>query len=356
LPISSVDTFFACSLMVILVVSGMAALTRVVQPYLNNLSAENDFEYFREISENFLLSMGEPHNWGNAVDSTLTSFGLASNPLRPYELDIDKVSRLNNQNMFSISYRDILAGLGFEDSTLKLKINSLFRVQISLASKLDGGNETVYVFQVSTGKSGSQISTQLQCYTVIGNHVENSTSSTDNSVASIIVSLPNSLVGSALFLVHARAEANTQLVAFGTYSFAHNTDNPQSNGTYLRLSPLNYALNVSFKYPNVEVSNAFVFTYTYQFNLTKTVEQNQTEKYDIPNLLDSSPTILVLNGKNDTTSFIEWVSYPQLPLEIGVDPNSITPSRTIVLAYPVIIDSGLYELVGYFQHVGNQDV
>lgn len=355
MPISSVDTFFACSLMVILVVTGMAALTKVVQPYLNNLSEVNDLEHFKEISENFLLSRGDPTHWGSTADSTIASFGLASNSLRPYELDIDKVTRLNNQNVFSISYSDILAGLSFEDTTLKLKINSLFRIQISLASRLDGENETVYTFQVSTEKSGSQISAQLQCYTVIENHVENSTSSTDKGVAFITVSLPNSLEGSGLFLVHARAKANAQLIAFSTYSFGHNSDNPQSNGTYLRLSPLNHALNVSFKYPNLEVSNAFAFTHNYQFNLTKTVEKNQTEKYDIPNLLDPSPTILVLNGKNDTTSFIEWVAYPQLPLEIGADFHSITPSRTIVLTYSVIIGSGLYELVASFQHVGNQN-
>lgn len=64
MPASSVDTFFACSLMVILTVSAMVGTAKVVQPYINDLSAMNGVERYRGLAEYILLSAGNPSNWG----------------------------------------------------------------------------------------------------------------------------------------------------------------------------------------------------------------------------------------------------------------------------------------------------
>ena len=115
-------------------------------------------------------------------------------------------------------------------------------------------------------------------------------------------------------------------------------------------------MNVSFQYPNVEVSNAYVLAYNYHFNLSQDASGNQTTQYSIPHLLEASPMILVLNGNNVSTSFAEWTTYPQVPLEIGADFSDLTTrSKAVALTYIMSINSVLYESVITCRIVQNYD-
>ncbi|MDH5495406.1 MAG: hypothetical protein OEY24_06875 [Candidatus Bathyarchaeota archaeon] len=107
MPTSSVDTFFACSLMVILIVSAMVGTAKIVQPYLNDLSNMNGVERHKGLVEYLLLSTGEASDWGKTTDNIPTVFGLASETRQPYELDLDKVSRLNRQHLLNYLPRNI---------------------------------------------------------------------------------------------------------------------------------------------------------------------------------------------------------------------------------------------------------
>ena len=357
MPASSVDTFFACSLMVILIVSAMVGTAKVMQPYINDLSNMNGMERCRGLAEYLLLSTGKPSNWGKMADIAPTAFGLASETQRPYELDLDKVSRLNNNSIHSITYQEISAALGTKDISLNIKIHPLFEVSINLVSNQSGETETTYTFQVSTSKSGFPVSAWLQCYTVVETYSNNVSSSTgSNGVDLVNATLPNSPNGMALFMVFAKAKANSRMMAFNVHSFSHNSETPEPNGTFLQLSPLNYALNVSFQYQTVEISNAYVFTCNYHFNLSQIAAGNQTVEYSIPHLLDVSPMMLVFNGNNGSTSFAEWTAYPQLPLEIGADFGDLTTmSKTAALTYIVSINSVLYESIITCRSVQNYD-
>jgi len=166
MPTSSVDTFFACSLMVILIVSAMVGTAKIMQPYLDNLSHINGVGRHKGFVEYLLLSTGEAPDWGKIADSVPTAFGLASETRQPYELDLDKVSRLNSDNIYSITYSEILGALGTKDISLNIKIHPLFEVSIILISSQTGETETTYTFQISTSKSGFPVVSQLQCYAV----------------------------------------------------------------------------------------------------------------------------------------------------------------------------------------------
>ena len=357
MPASSVDTFFACSLMVVLIVSAMVSTTKIVQPYLTDLANMNGVERYRGFAEYLLLGTGSPSNWGRVEDVTPTAFGLASETQPPYALDIDKVSRLNGNNVYSITYQEILAALGTTDVSFNIKIRPLFEVFINLNSNQTNGANTTYNFQITTSKSGSPVLAWLQSYAIVGTYIDSVSSSTDsNGASSADVNLPNSQNGTALLLVLAKAKADSQIVSFNVYSFGHNSEAPEPNGTFLQPSPLNHVLNVSFLDPDVNVSNAYVFTYSYNFNLTQTASGNQTVEYNVPDLLEACPMMLVLNGNNGSTSFAEWTAYPQLSLEIGADfGDLITRSKAVALTHVVSINSALYEFVitcrgvqGYF--------
>lgn len=333
--------------MVILIASAMVGTAKVVQPYLSNLANANGVERYRGLAEYLLLSTGSPSDWGKMKDAIPSAFGLASQSHQPYELDLDKVSRLNGDNAYAVAYSEILAALGTKDISLNMKIRPLFEVSINLTSSQSGANQTIYSFHVSTSKSGYPVSAWLQCYAVVETYVYDVSSSTaSDGVGVVNAALPDSLNGTALFVVFAKAKAYSQTMSLNAFSFGHNSAAPQPNKTFLQLSPLNQTLNVSTQHPTMEVLNAYVFTYDYRFSLTQTATGNQTLEYSIPHLAEASPTMLVLNGKNGSTPFAEWTTYPQLPLEVGADFSDLTTSsQAVALTYVVSLNSVLYEAV-----------
>jgi len=239
-------------------------------------------------------------------------------------------------------YPQILEAFGVHDVALRMEIKPLFDLSADLISNSTTGDETTYTFEITTKKSELPISAQLSCYVISKNYVDNVISSTSSSGSgSVSVTIPNSANGTALLISFAKVE--TQIGAFNVYSFSHNSSTPEPNGTFMKLNPLNYTLNVSFLYPN-EVLKAQIFTYNYTFETTSIAEDNQTAEYHFPRLLDASPMILVITGANGSSVFAEWVSYPQLPIDVGADLSGLDAAAKIVsLTFIVNVNSALYE-------------
>jgi len=344
MPASSIDTILACSIMIILATSAMAVTSITLNPYLNGLSHKNDIERYQQLARYILLNPGKPSNWGSTPEVVPSSFGLAlANSSHPYQLDVDKVSRLKSENVYSLTYPQILEAFGVRDVALRIEIKPLFDLSVDLASNSTEENETAYTFGIVTKKSELPISAQLGCYVISKDYVDDVASSTSsNGNGSVSVTIPNSANGTALFVSFAKVE--TQIVAFNVYRFSHNSSTSKPNGTFMKLNPLNHTLNVSFSYPNEEVLRAQAFTYNYTFEINQIAGDNQTAEYRFPRLLDASPMILAITGLNGSSTFAEWVSYPQLPIEIGADLNGLDAAAKIVsLTFIVIINLALYE-------------
>jgi hypothetical protein len=315
-----------------------------IRPSLNQLSHANDIERYQELAKYILLNPGTPANWGSMPEVVPSSFGLASaNSLQPYQLDIDKVSRLNGENAYSITYLQLFEAFGVRDVALRIEVEPLFQVNSSLISTSKEENNRTYNFEILTTKSELPVSAKLSCYVISKNYVERRFSSTSsNGTGSVSFTIPNSANGTALLVSFAKIE--TQIVAFNVYSFSHNSSStPKPNRTFMNLNPLNYTLNASFLYPNEQVLRAQAFSYNYTFQLTNTSSGNQTAEYGLPHLLDSSPMIIVITGSNGSSSFAEWTSYPQLPLEMGANLSGLDAASKIVsLTYTVTINFALY--------------
>jgi len=347
-PSSSIDTFLACSIMITLALSAIVGTSRLMTSYLSDLSHKDDAQRLRQLASYLLLGTGTPSSWGQMKETLPSSLGLAkAGASLPYELDIDKVSRLNSGNIYSLTYAELWEAFGVKDIAFQIEVKTLFELSINPISNSTLGNQTIYEFEVVTRKSGMPIPANLSGYAVIENFVDNVTSSTSSSgVGAFSVSIPNSVNGTALLLVFAKAQVNPQMVSFNTYAFSQNSPAPSPNGTFVRLSPLNHVLNASLVYSTTEILKAQVFTFNYNFSLTEKAQGVQSVEYFIPHLLDSSPMIMVLTGYNGSTSFAEWVSYPQLPLQVGANFNeSIAGSQIVTLSHIVAINFALYEVV-----------
>lgn len=348
MPASTVDTFLACSIMILLVLSVITGAAKLMSPYLNSFSHRNDALRFQQLGSHILLNPGTPPNWGQRRGVTPSVLGLAKeSSVVSYELDIDKISRLNDENAFSITYLELWESLGIKDVAFQIEVKTLFEVSIELLSSETQNSQTIYEFRVVTDKGGIPVPSSLSGYVVIKSFVNKTSSFTSTSgTGTITVGIPNSINGTALLLVFAKAKANPRILAFEAYAFSHNSTSPLPNGTFTRLSPINHVLNVSFTYPNIEIQKAQVFTFNYNFSLSLQAQGVQSVEYVIPRLLDSSPMIMVLTGYNSSTSFTEWVSYPQLPLSIGADfSQSTAGSKTVSQNHLVTINFALYEVV-----------
>ena len=335
--------------MIVLASSAMAITSITLNPYLNELSHKNDVERYQQLAKYILLNPGTPPNWGSAPEVIPSSFGLAlANSSHPYQLDVDKVSRLNGENAYSLTYPQILEAFGVRDVALRIEVEPLFGLSVDLVSNSTEENETTYTFEITTKKSGLPISAQLSCYVVSKDYVDNVLSSTSSSGnGSVSVTIPNSANGTALLISFAKVE--THIVAFNVYSFSHDSSTPKPNRTFMRLNPLNYTLNVSFSYPNEEILRTQVFTFNYTSEMTQIAGDDQTAEYHFPRLLDASPMIMTITGSNGSSIFAEWVSYPQLPIEMGADLSGLDAAAKIVsLTFIVNVNLALYEFTMKF--------
>lgn len=338
MPASSIDTFFACTLIVAVVVVSMAATTMVVAPHLNSMQDLNEEEYLQKIVEHVIVNSGNPVDWGQNQSITPEAFGLAKEGAVSYELDADKVSRLNSQNSFALGYLEMLEALRLENVALRYSFSQIMDVSVSLDSNVTVEGSTNYTFTLSVSRDQAPVATRLQCYAIANNFLNYTSSSTSsNGQGTVDVEIPNDSNGTALLIVFARAPYDNRVTAQTVYAFGHLVSEPSPNNTFLGLSPLDNTLQVDSNVSGVSLVTAYEFSYSYESALTPT----SNETYTIPTCLDSSPKVLAVTGWNGSTFFIEWTTYPQVPLAMGAN---FEDAECFSFNYVVIIDETFYRL------------
>jgi hypothetical protein len=347
MPTTAIDTFFACTLIVAIAVISTVYIVGTMQTQIESTQNLNQESYLRGIADHIVTGYGIPLNWGTTI-AIPTNLGLSlysSDNL--YELEIDKITRLNDQNQYALSYIEALTGAKISNIAFGLSLSQMLSIDVTLSSNNTIGDVTEYTFQVAVSQEAGPVKANLHCYalaTDFTTDVNNVTSSSGNG--SITIEVPNSSTGPALLIVFAQTSLDERLCAYTVYSFAHLSDSSEPNGTFLNLSPLNNTLNLQFNYTGEAIEKAYAFSYDYSTNLTST--SNTT--FSIPDFVDNSPIIIAVQGLNNTVNFIEWVSYPQIPLTFG---GSFSNSSAHVFVYTVTIDKVLYRLTLRFGDVVN---
>ena len=342
---TTVDTLLSCFVMVTLILTSMVGVYTVVHPFLQEQQSWYKTQVNKELAEYILFEPGHPVNWGADFTASLSFFGLAEyGSTTPYELDIDKVSRLNSENVYNVSFLEVFSALGTQDKPFRITVKPVFDISVNLTSKQEGLTNTIYHFQVNTEKSSLPIAADLCCYAVFSDQVASNTSSTSAAgTGSVEVTLLNEGGGTALFIVIAEADSKT--TSYAVYPFAHQSSgNPHSRGAYATLSPVDYMLRVNLASEEDRVSHATVFTYSEWSSLAEINESQTTMFYAVPHLLDVGPMVLVGTGSNGTTSFAEWTVYPQVPVVFGssfAGENDLLDSYAF--RYLVTINSAVYE-------------
>ncbi|HDM88849.1 MAG TPA: hypothetical protein ENG65_02520 [Candidatus Bathyarchaeota archaeon] len=343
---SSLDTLFATSIMICLVLFSMIGAFTAIRPLLDAPSYDWKRTDLR-LAEYLLSNEGSPSDWGEGIYKTLIKFGLARRDAqRPYVLSIDKVTRLNAANRDHIDPLEAFKALNIADKPFQIVIRPLFNVTVNSVSITEGESEVTYRFKISTARFNLPVAAQIKCYAVIGDQIiECSSSTSESGVGEIKFSLTKSLSGTALLVIFAKVEPD--VLSYTVYSFIHNSEgSPNEAGSYASLSPLNYTLRAYLKDPSKRILYAKVLTYNYQFNLTMIENASLTQTFIVPRILDKSVMILVGTGLDADSSeyFAEWVSYPQVPLRFGLN---FTGEYHLTNAYSsrflVTVNSATYE-------------
>lgn len=347
IPAISIDTFFACTLIIAVALTATAFLVETLQTNIVSTQDLNKESYLKNIADTIVTGCGSPADWGSSTTSP-SSFGLAyTNASNVYTLDADKISRLNNQNIYSISYFDAFKAARLNNIALGITVTQMLQISISCSGNTTVGDQTTYDFEVSVSQNSAATATNLHAYVVAYDFLGEAYGETSNSGSgNFSIQIPNSSNGTALLVVLARAKSDDRLTACETFSFTHLTGESLPNHTFMGLSPLNNTLTLTPNYANTTIGEAYAFSYTYQSNLTSTSENT----YAIPNFLDNSPIILVVSGSNQSTYFAEWISYPCVPLSFGAD---FSNSEENVFVYIVAIRGAFYKLTLTFGDVVN---
>ena len=157
-------------------------------------------------------------------------------------------------------------------------------------------------------------------------------------MADVTVQIPSAATGNAMLIVFARASFDDRITSYAIYNFQNSTQESAPSNNILTLTPLNYTLSFTTNSTDLTIQNGYVFSYSYQQNLTS---MQGTTQYLIPTIIDKSPFVIVLCGFNNGTYFQEWTSYPQVPLKAG---SNFENSEQNVFSYIVTINDVLYKV------------
>lgn len=339
MPSISIDTFFACTLMVSVVIIATVSVTGTMMTRIDGWKNLNEESYLKAIADNMLSSAGTPSNWGSDPNVKPEEFGLATNSLTsPGELDSDKVCRLNTENDFALSYTDILNAARLTDLAMRISISQMMNIDVSLLSNSSQADSTAYTFRITVSQDSGPTASTLHCYVIARDFLQDQYSSTStDGIGYAGFQVPNDSNGTAALVVFARANQDPMMTAYTVQPFAHLSNEPLPDNTFLDLSPLNCTLHLTTKFLNTTLAGSYALSYTYQANLT---EDSNTSRA-IPRILDSSPIVLVVTGLNGSDFFAEWTAYPQTPFQTGADFNN---SESHAFSYLVTIKDTLYKL------------
>ncbi len=338
MPTSSFDTFFACTIIVAVALIGTAFLGSTMQTRIASTQDINKDSYLKAIADRIVTNPGSPTDWGTK-SALPVDFGLASNSsFSPYELDIDKICRLNNLNNYSLSYPELSNASKLNNLALGIRVSQLITVKIQQSSNFTEGGVTSFSFTVSTSIDSKPTSADLHSYVAADTYLtEINSTIPDMGVGNVTIQIPTAKTYNALLIIFARSSVDERLTSYAIYNFAHSTQESTPSSTILALSPLDYTLSLNDSSPGLTVQDKHVFSYSNQ----QTISSNTSSQTPFPKLIDKSPIVLVVCGFNGTDQLQEWTAYPQVPLRIGAN---FEGSEQNIFSYIVSVNGVLFRL------------
>ncbi|MCW4024037.1 MAG: hypothetical protein NWF01_03265 [Candidatus Bathyarchaeota archaeon] len=333
MPTTTIDTFFACTIIVAVALIATAFVGSSLIARIDATHNANENVYLQSIADHIVTNCGTPTNWGTSSQIP-QDFGLAaSNSTVPYEVDADKICMLSTLSTFNLA-----ASAKLSNIALGISVSQILQISLQQPQTQTEAENTTYTFPVQTSINSKLSSASLHCYVLAdGFQSDNYYNTSTDGSGSINLQIPTDKTGGAVLLVFARAGFDDRLTSFMVYDFASATQMETPQNQVLNLSAIGYTLTVSSNASGVSVQNVYLFSFATQQNLTETSES----QFAVPEIIDNSPFILVVCGENGSVYFQDWTAYPLVPLNAG---SNFTNSERNIFSYTVTIKGVLYKL------------
>ena len=340
MPTSSFDTFFACTIIVAAALIATGYICSTMQVRIDNTQDINQKSYLQAIADHIITSPGTPNDWGSESNENPTDLGLAANTATiPYQLDVDKISRLNNLNNFSLSYFDMENTRELKNIALGISVSQIMDITVVQTGNYTSNNTTYFTLSVSTSIESQPSSAIVNGYVIADNYVYNVTSSTSEiGSGEISVKVPTAESSTATVVIFARASIDPRITSYAIFNLSDSAQEIVPPNNFLTLSPLNYTLSLITNSSGLTIQDCFALTYAHEQSLAY---EHGILSCEIPHIVDGSPMVLFADGLCNGTYFQEWVSYPQVPFSIG---SNFSGSSKNVFCYEVNINGALYRL------------
>jgi hypothetical protein len=289
------------------------------------------------VADRIITHVGSPTDWGT-LQTAPSELGLATYPSTDtYALDIDKIGRLNRQNINSLGYVDLLTAAQISSISLGISVTQVMDLTVTTSSTYTIDSETYVALDISAHINSKASSATLHSYVVADNFFYNSTVAIpDSGSYTLTVHLPTSLVDEALVVAFARASCDQRITSYAVYNIAESKQETTPSSTNLSLSPQGYTLNFDGS-TGIALENVYVLTYSYSTNVTSL----EASSCSISRLIDNSPYVLVACGVDGSVYVQEWISYPPVPLSAG---SSFNNSERNVFSYIVTVEGVFYRV------------
>ena len=227
----------------------------------------NKQSFLKAIADHIVTSPGSPRT-GEQTAAVPADFGLAaSDSTAPFELDIDKVSRLNSLNSYSLSYFDMANAAKLSNIALGIAVTQVMSIDIQQLSNSTNGENLAVSFSILTSVESKPTSASLNCYAVANNYVTDVANSSSDGLGLVTIQIPIADAGNALLVVFARASCDDRITSYGVYDFASSSQQTAPNNQILTLSPLNYNVSYTSNSSGITGVGGSVFSFNYQKNL-----------------------------------------------------------------------------------------
>jgi hypothetical protein len=338
LPTSSFDTFFACTILVAVMLIATTFTAGVLQTQINGTQNINKDYYIKGIADNLVSSPGYPDNWGMQTGLP-QQFGLAkTDAADAYELDIDKVNRLNSQNIYTLSYFDVVTRSKINNVALGIKLNQVMDITLHKINTVTIGGNISFSLSANTAINSKPTLSNLHLYAIGNGYLtEVNTNTNDEGFAEVTIQVPITQLASSLLVAFAQAPFDHRVTSYAIYNFSSETQEPTPTEDSLRLSPLNNILHLNATVAaDYQTLNCYVFTYSQQRSLNIVDYQCA-----LPRFLDNSPSVIVSCGIKASVQSVEWTAYPQVPLSCG---SNFSGTDRNISSYLVTVEGVIYRL------------
>ena len=336
MPTSSFDTFFACAIIVMVVLIAVAFLGSTLQARIESNVDTNENSYLGAIADRIVTSSGSPVDWGKSSEKP-SDLGLACNVASStYDLDIDKISRLNNLNANSLSYLEMVNAAKLTDIALGISLSQVMSIDLQQIHSYIIDGDTYFEFAAKVSIESAVTDASVHGYIVASDFLYNFTGSVVSGNADFTVHIPSDRIDSALLIIFGRANFDERMTSFAVYNFADSSQEIGPGKTTLALSTQSYVLHFNGS-SGVNLQDAYAFSYSYNQAMTSTVNS----QFTIPAFADKSPIVLVVLGLDNGVPVQDWTVYPQVPLTAG---SNFVGSQRNVFSYMVTVDGVLYRL------------